>query len=525
MKPLVIRYTYSRCKIVQGDPSVLRQVLSCRDPRARFRKGFRFGGGGGDERFSVYDWRNKTFPTGLLDKVETRCRDRGVPLRVINRPKTRPIDTTGVTPDLLHGISLRAHQFKALLVSLAEERGFLWIATNGGKTEIIAAVASVLRDKENFRTLVIEPSKLLLIQTAERLKKRLGRGVEIGMVGDGHRGYGADIVISTFQTLSRRLRTDKDLLNMLKSCQCIIIDEGHRSAAASVRKILDSSPARIRLAVTGTMRTKHAVNDFIRRAYIGPCLMKVSNHYLMKKGYSAHAVVFAVTDQSMFHCDFTAPAKVYRRGALVDVDPLERSKQESDSLVQHAPYNKAITEAATSLVDGGLKPLILSASIAHVKLLTSMCEQAGLRAYLLWGNVPGHERVARIKKFTHDPKGVLIGSSVLDEGADVPVIGSIILADDVKNVRQVLQRVGRGVRAKGDELNAILVLDFSASCGYYIAKHALERIQIYEEERFEVHEVTNFSKWLDQARSGWKSLLGSERYGTLLASQKKKSAD
>ena len=121
------------------------------------------------------------FPTGLLGLV-TKGFDRWKIQYQITKPEDTATPPT-VTADMLTGVTLRDYQVEAANVMLARKRGILRMATNSGKTEVMAAVIKTL----NVNTLVVVHRKELMYQTAERFANR---GVmdpkDIGIIGDGH---------------------------------------------------------------------------------------------------------------------------------------------------------------------------------------------------------------------------------------------------------------------------------------------------------------------------------------------------
>ena len=81
-------------------------------------------------------------------------------------------------------------------------------------------------------------------------------------------------------------------------------------------------------------------------------------------------------------------------------------------------------------------------------------------------------------------KGIFIASPIFDEGIDVPAVDTVILAGGGKGHVKLLQRIGRGLRQKAH--NELIVIDFLDDTNEYLLKHSQERINIYEQEGFEI---------------------------------------
>jgi superfamily II DNA or RNA helicase len=70
---------------------------------------------------------------------------------------------------------------------------------------------------------------------------------------------------------------------------------------------------------------------------------------------------------------------------------------------------------------------------------------------------------------------VLIGSTILDVGVDVPAVGMVILAGGGKAEVGTRQRIGRGLRAKQSAPNVCFVVDFADDANRTLMEHALTR--------------------------------------------------
>lgn len=520
--PVVIEYGDNVCRVLSGPVPLVRGACSVEDPRAVFSPAYKLGHW--DGVFHFYDWRTKTFPTGMLAKVKKAAEAKGIGVSVKGTPQRPPLDASKVRDDMLFGITLRPHQVNAVRTAVMRERGCLAIATNGGKTEVIAAIAATVRDQTNAVCLVVVPTKLLMTQTANRLRLRLGNTASVGIVGGGSRDTDADVVVGTFQTLRKGCTATGPLATLLRRVNCVFIDEGHRTSNATIQMILKACPARFRFALSGSFRGHDVLKETAIRAYTGPVIVRVSNKYLMSKGYSATAVVSLVTDDRVYSRDHTAPkmVRVVEHGQVVlrSVDPLDRASQEVNALLSDRDYNRWIVRVTDALDAAGFKPLVLSTSLDHLRTLeTLIASDTGLTPLLVTGKVPLSLREDRLRLFSNRPRMVLLGSSVLDEGVDCPQIGAILLVSGGKSIQKTLQRVGRAVRAKSEGLNAVLVVDFAAGNGAYIAAHSLERLQVYEDESFEVVEVRDVQGWLERLTQGWPGAIGTDLYDRLLKKQ------
>jgi superfamily II DNA or RNA helicase len=87
-------------------------------------------------------------------------------------------------------------------------------------------------------------------------------------------------------------------------------------------------------------------------------------------------------------------------------------------------------------------------------------------------------RQAALKKLAAGQLDVLIGTTILDVGVDVPAVGHICLAGGGKAEVALRQRIGRGLRAKKVGPNVAFVTDFEDSQNLHLRGHAQQRLAI-----------------------------------------------
>jgi superfamily II DNA or RNA helicase len=537
---IVIRYRDNVCTLLKGNPSRVTNALKFDDPGARFVPAYQHGGWDGKVLF--YDWKTRTFPSGLLPDVEAYLQSKQRPYRV-KRPKRKPVPTDTLEADCLEGITLRDYQHAGAKALLEAERGWLWDATNAGKTPTIAAALLHVHRHLGGKQIMMVPNSGLCIQTARELKNLIGGECTVGSVGGGTRRIG-DITVVTAQSLimgvpayieslrqrtkgRTRRRLNTELRDLLLSANMIVIDEGHHASAETWKLILGFAPARLRAGLTGSFRDVHkgdgeSIRDVTLRAYVGPLIRRIKNSYLVNRGFSARPIIYCISDAGVYATDHTADKFMRdRKGRPIRDDndrPVFRDgkvrfREEITSLLNDSHYNSAIVSVAEAMNAGGLKPLILTHSITHLQTLVQMFRKRGvLRPISVWGDIPAADRVKNITQFNERDDAVLIGSTVFDEGMNVPAIGCMILASGGKGLRAILQRIGRSLRRKKGSVNMVAVVDMTATNGDILQKHSDARLDVYFAEKFTVKAVDDLGRFLRKARRGWCGLLGKKRY-------------
>lgn len=159
--------------------------------------------------------KDNTFPTGLLDQVESVLGSvqESVPSfswSVADHRDTPLLNADLITEpiQLLNGtddpITLFDYQQKAVQAAIHDQVSMLNLATNAGKTECAAGIIHMLlpyiksTDKVSFACF----SKEIFHQSAERLEKRLG--IKIGKFGDGKKDI-RQVNVVMIPTLNRAL--------------------------------------------------------------------------------------------------------------------------------------------------------------------------------------------------------------------------------------------------------------------------------------------------------------------------------
>lgn len=449
------------------------------DPRHR-----RFGGMLDGKRHHFYRSDKSTpygtFPRGLLERVKQLLKDSGhrYSIEDLRKPPPEP-DLSCISPTMLKGVRLEgAYSYQLPLVAKAIEAqsGILWLATNAGKTEIASAMIKVLM--KHHTILFVVPKRTLLKQTRERIAERLGTvPEEIGVIGGG-RFEPAAITVAIVNSVTpknakaKATRHRNEILKRyLKEVEVVFLDEGHHAKATTWTKLMKAMPnAWYRYIMSGT--PFGGGNELLVEAQAGPVIARVKNQKLIELGVSAKPKVriININRPSFKDSDDQSWATVYEEG------------------ITHNDYrNDIIAAEVKKLMAQRKSVLVMIRHLAHGDAL--MQRLKGQRhVYYVHGQMPT-EMVEEYKELFASRRGSgLIASSIFDEGVDIPSIDAMIIADGGKSLRAVLQKVGRGLRKKKEGDNVVEVIDFADDTHKYLAKHSLERYDIYEMEEFDVTE-------------------------------------
>jgi superfamily II DNA or RNA helicase len=394
----------------------------------------------------MYSFRK--FPTGLLDLVVDSLRSANHNVELDD--KRIKLNSREIIPECLSGISLRDYQVKAAEMLISKTRGVAKMATNSGKTEVMAAVIWGL----NFpKTLVLVHRKELMYQTAERFSTRLG--CEIGIIGDG-KHIKKDITVAMIQTISNKFK-QKDWIDN----QVIMVDEVHHISSNQMMNFLKIMPGSYRYGLSGTPLKYDDLSDMKLMSATGDIAFEISNDFLIREGYSAKPIVNIHTVST----------------DIENAWDMNYPEAYEEFIVNNMQRNKIISNIAKS--SSGIT-LILVNRLDHANKLQSMIPLSTV----VNGSDSTEFRREVLDRMRTDSWGVFISSPILDEGIDVPGMNTVILAGGGKSHVKLLQRIGRGLRRKSEGENILIIHDFLDDTNKHLFSHSENRIETYVQEGF-----------------------------------------
>jgi len=274
-----------------------------------------------------------------------------------------------------------------------------------------------------------------------------------------------------------------------------VVSNCHHMKSATHLSVFRRSRAVYRIGFSGTVPAEDTYDGWLVRQYIGDVVYNVTNKELIDSGVSAAPIIKLIecyhdvdydnivyqirNEDSAEGVTFSAPWKekesVYKRVYRRVVEQY---------IVENVKRNKMIVDR----VCGEYKDkqvLIVVDLLKHGELLIDMIDaRLGVgQADFIHGD--SESRKGSLLAFRAGTLRVLVSSSIIDEGIDISRIELLVLAAGKKSRRQILQRIGRGLRRKEGE-NVVTVIDFFDYDGKYLEKHSKARFSLYKEEQFEV---------------------------------------
>lgn len=418
------------------------------------------------------------FLTGLIGYVHNVLVQYKIPVQVIDK-RVRPEDNV---PEMVD-IPLRDYQLEAAKIACKWGRGVLDMPPRSGKTRI----ACEIQRRLNHNTLWIAPTRAIVEQTKhESLDRFFWDKYSFKLLGNSK--------LSTLNDYPVVLTTPNTAINLseefYQSRQCLIIDEFHRAAASMYHEVIKKCPhIYYRFGMTGTF-TRSGDDVLALHSVLSNTLYKVDSKYLLDNNYlvPTHVVFVPVMGRlkcrtgnyNVAHGKLGISENKYRnqlvaqlsvllnrtgRSVLILVNTKIQGSILKDMLISYFPMNRECIEFVNSKTP----------TIVLEKILKSFIEKD------------------RVK--------ILIGTSVLGEGVDLPTADSLVYAYGQKAEVGLIQNAYRIGTAVSGKTHAILV-DFADRHHYKLLEHSNERVKLYyEEQTFDVSvldKAEDFSSWLNQ---------------------------
>lgn len=405
------------------------------------------------------------FPSGLLPEVQRCLIYWGLQYRVEDC-RERPEDGLPDFPKL----KLRDYQEQAVRKAIEMGRGVFDMVPRSGKTR----TGIELQRRLAQPCVWIAPTDRIVVQTREVFDSCLGENYAVHQIGtkDLERAQNARVVLCTMATAVLLPETFWETRRML------VVDEWHHGASDSARAIFDRAKAiYYRYGMTGT---------FFRS---GEDAMAM--HALLSE------VIYKVTAADMLKMGYLVPTKV--AFMPVDSEPLPAAMNNfvtghgKFGVHEHRERNWLCAWSALQLFGSGKRVLVLVGTKRQGRFIRDYIlahipkrERTEFEACEFVSTDTSRPRIDRtLKAFLEsDEVGILIGTSLLGEGVDLPSADALVYARGEKaevTLIQNLYRVGTSCPGKSEAL----VVDFADRHHAKLLKHSNERLRVcWEEETF-----------------------------------------
>ncbi len=465
-----------RCKIENIPTTIanlLSKELSVKAPNYWFSTKFKNGQWDGSIKFFLRP--ANTFPTGLLNKVLNFCKDSELTVQIddmrtnVNEYTLQPVPDNYSVSDTKDSRDYQVETINKIITSSVQGipfmRGIVNIATNGGKTTIAEAIIKELYPKltkNNTNFLFVTHSKEIARQAKKSIEEDVG--IDVGFIGDGKWDV-KPVTVAIVTTLFSRMKKP-EFKQLQETTIGFVADECHHSKATSWYEVFSTlNNACIRIGLTGTVDKSNPINEMKLYSCTGEILNKISNEYLIDKGYSAKpiCILFTVTTPEL------------------ETEPYQDAYELG--IVESEERLSCITEICDKEVSSNNTVLILVEHIEHGHNIQEELERLHKRVFFTNGTLSSDQRQELLDGLKEHSIDVLISTAILDEGVDVSNINSIIYARGMKSSRKLLQGLGRGLRKKADG-SKLRFYDFIDDMNSKLLEHSLSRYNVLKSEGF-----------------------------------------
>ncbi|MEM1903163.1 MAG: DEAD/DEAH box helicase [Pyrobaculum sp.] len=299
-------------------------------------------------------------------------------------------------------------------------RGTVVIPTGGGKTFV--GLEAIYR--AGVSALVLVVTKELAAQWAERIKKHLG--VSPGMLGGGYRDV-REITVAIYNSAVKYVD------QLMGKFGLVIFDEAHHVPAETFKEVALALDSPFRLALSATPEREDENEHLIYEA-VGPLVYRASYRAMIEAGLVVpvehYRIYVRLTDEE---------AAAYRAMPSDNVILLRNAAAKSSKKFD------IVVKIVKREVEQGSKVLVFTQFVDQAEELYRRIREAGVPAVLITSQ-EGDREVA-LRKFSEGKVRVVVATTVLDEGVDVPDADVAVVASGTGSKRQMIQRVGRVVRA------------------------------------------------------------------------------
>lgn len=381
-------------------------------------------------------------------------------------PFITPEGVAGFVRSLGLPFKIRDYQLKAVFSALKANRKLLLSPTGSGKSLIIYTLVRWHLQKDR-NVLIIVPTQSLVTQLTQDFKD-YGWAADhyVHQIMGGREKYVENpVVVSTWQSIYKE---PKKFFNRF---DVIIGDEAHLYKAKSLVGILTKChDAKYRIGLTGTLDGMKT-HQMVLEGLFGMCNRVTNTADLMESGMLSKLRVRCLLLQHGFV-------------------PFDDYQQEMDYIVSHPKRNKFISKLAADL-DGNT--LILfnyvekHGDVLHEVLNTYV--DADRKVFYIHGGVEASERERARQICEKESNAIILASyGTFSTGINIRNLHNVIFASPSKSRVRNLQSIGRVLR-KGENKAQAVLYDIADDCSRgsrqnYTLRHLVERIKIYQEEKF-----------------------------------------
>ena len=380
-----------------------------------------------------------------------------------------PEGIVGYVKSLRLPVRVRDYQYKAIYEALRYNRRLLLSPTASGKSLMIYALVRY-HINVSRNVLIVVPTTSLVEQMYKDFESYGWRTKDCHKIYAGADKYtDHNVIITTWQSIYKEPRKWFDRFDV------VIGDEAHQFKAKSLTTLMSKlHKCKYRIGFTGTLDGAN-VNQLVLEGLFGRCSKVTKTNELIQQGYLAKLKVKIIL--------LKHEEKIF-----------EGYQDEIDYLVDHEGRNKFIRNLAVDLKGNTL--ILFNYVERHgLPLYNLINSHTDKPVYFVHGGVDVEDR-EDVRQLTEQSDNAIIVASygTFSTGINIKKLHNIIFASPSKSRVRNLQSIGRVLRKGENKSQATLydiADDISTDRGNnYTLNHLMERVKIYNEEKFD-YEIIN----------------------------------
>lgn len=428
-----------------------------------------------DGYIKLFSLKDFTIYHGLAYYIQKFCSEREYTLEIDSNITATENYSLNEAKEFIESLNVpyevRDYQLKSFVHAIRNKRILLLSPTASGKSLVLYLILRWLQKSNYKRGLLIVPTTALVEQMYTDFKS-------YGYESDKycHRQYfGKEKHTDMFLTITTWQSVFKNSKEFFEQFDFVLGDEAHQFKAKSLTKILSGcSEAKYRIGTTGTLDNTQT-HQLVLEGLFGPVYKATTTSELIERGQLA---------------DFNIKCLILKYPETICKTAKEWDyNTEIDYIVQNKSRNDFIRNLSLSL-DGNSLILFQFVEKHGKDLYTNIKERAKNRqVFFVFGGTDVEIRES-VRAITEKEKNAIIVASygTFSHGVNIRNLHNIIFASPSKSRIRNLQSIGRGLRIGNNKNGATLfdiVDDFRISkFANYTLKHFIERVKIYDEEKF-----------------------------------------
>ena len=427
-----------------------------------------------DGKIRLLDLRTMLIYRGLIAYIEKFCEERKYTLDIDIELRTTKIFSLVEAKEFVESLNLpheiREYQLNSFVHSIRNKRLMLLSPTASGKSLILYCI---------IRYLQIENKKgLLIVPTTSLVEQMYKDFADYGYDSEQycHRQYsGKEKITNKFLTITTWQSIYKNPPEYFEQFDFVVGDEAHQFKAKSLATIMSGcTNAGYRIGCTGTLDGTQT-HRLVLEGLFGPVYQATTTKELMDNKHLAE----------------------FKIKCLILKYPDTVCKQSRDwnynTEVDYIVLNKARNEFIKNLVLSleGNTLILFQFVEKHGKDLHSLIKEhtKNRHVFFVYGGTDVEVRES-IRAITEKESDAIIVASygTFSTGVNIRNLHNIVFASPSKSRIRNLQSIGRGLRI-GDNKQEATLFDIADDFRIgkhtnYTLKHFVERVKIYDEEKF-----------------------------------------